>query len=126
MKIQWFIGPVALLLFLACNVSNNTAAERAEFERDMEAQIAGFDQQIHDAKSRAAEMSGDSRTGADDMIVNLEERRDALTGKLQAMKAAGDADWQAFQTDVQAAAQDLGQAIGNMQGTFNDATSGSN
>ena len=126
MKKLWFIWPLALLLFFGCNATNNTATERAQFQQQTEARIADFDQQIHDARSRAAEMSGDSRAKADEAITDLEQRRDALSGKLDAMKAAGDDDWQAFKSDVQAASEDLGQAIGKMQGAFSDATSGSN
>jgi septal ring factor EnvC (AmiA/AmiB activator) len=126
LKKLWFLLPVVLLLFVACNAQNKTAAGREEFQRQFEAQIANLDQQIQDVKDRASDLSGDDRAKVDESIAKLEEQRSTLTSKLEAMKAAGDDEWEAYKTDLQEASKDLDQAYGNLQEAFKQAASRTN
>jgi septal ring factor EnvC (AmiA/AmiB activator) len=126
LKKLWFLLPVVLLLFVACNAQNKTAAGREEFQRQFESQIANLDQQIQDVKDRASDLSGDDRAKVDESIAKLEEQRSTLTSKLEAMKAAGDDQWEAYKTDLQEASKDLDQAYGNLQEAFKQAASRTN
>ena len=126
LKKLWFLLPVVLVLFVACNAQNKTAAGREEFQRQLESQMANLDQQIQDAKDRASDLSGEDRAKVDESIAKLEERRSTLTSKLEAMKAAGDDEWEAYKTDLQEASKDLDQAYGNLQEAFKQAASPTN
>jgi len=126
LKNLWFLFPVVLLLFVACNAQNKTAAGREEFQRQFESQIANLDQQIQDVKDRASDLSGDDRAKVDESIAKLEEQRSTLTSNLEAMKAAGDDEWEAYKTDLQEASKDLDQAYGNLQEAFKQAASRTN
>ena len=126
LKNLWFLLPVVLLLFVACNAQNKTAAEREEFQQQFESQIANLDQQIQDARDRASDLPGDDRANVDESIARLEEQRSTLTSKLETMKAAGDDKWEAYKTDLQEASKDLDQAYGNLQEAFKQAASPTN
>jgi len=117
---------VVLLLFIACNAQDKTTSVREEFQQQFESRIATLEQQIQDARNRANGLSGDDRTKADQSIAELDEKRSTLTSKLEAMKTAGDGEWEVLRTDLQETARDLDQAYGDLQGAFKDSAAPAN
>jgi septal ring factor EnvC (AmiA/AmiB activator) len=112
---------VAFLFLVGCTAQDQSASEREEFQRQMESQLAEFDQSIEEARNRATELSGDSRAQLEQTIAGLEEQRADLAARLEEMKAASDEEWEAFKPELEQASEDLQQAFSDLQGTLENA-----
>jgi DNA repair exonuclease SbcCD ATPase subunit len=120
-KLLLLITLVAFLFLVGCTAQNQPAVEREEFQRQMESQLAEFDQRIEKARNRATELSGDSRAQLDQTIAGLEEQRADLATRLEEMKAASNEEWEAFKPELEQASEDLQQAFSDLQGTLEGA-----
>jgi hypothetical protein len=122
----WFLMPVVLLLFFACNTRGETDGEREKFQQQLESRFATLEQQIQDTRDRATDLSGDDRTKVDESIAKLDEQRSILASKLGAMKEAGDDEWEVVKAELQEASKDLDQSFLNLQEAIKLADSSEN
>jgi outer membrane biogenesis lipoprotein LolB len=122
-KLLLLLPFIALLLLIGCSNQDQTAPQREEFQQQMESQLGEFDQRIAEGRNQAEGLTGDARANMEQTIDGLEKQRADLAAKLEEMKAVGDDEWEASKTEVEQVSEDLQQALSDLQGKIEDATS---
>jgi outer membrane murein-binding lipoprotein Lpp len=114
-KLLLIIPLLTLLFLLGCANPEQPETDREQFQQEMGSRLDEFDQRIAEAHQEAEGLSGDAWANLNSTINELEQQRAALAARLEEMKAASDEEWQAFQTELEQASQDLQQAFGDLK-----------
>lgn len=124
MKKVFALTVVLLVVFsFGCSREIEPPETREQLQQRTDSQIAEFNQRIEEARVRVDGLSGDSREEMNQSINSLEEQRDDLAAKLQAVREASDDEWRAIMNDVEEASNELEKDFDDFQRAFEEVFS---
>ena len=84
---------------------------REEYIDKLAAQLKEWSAKIDELESKASAAKADVKTGYENQIRQLKDKRDAATKRLQDLKGASTDAWDALKTGAEAAWADLSKSV---------------
>lgn len=88
-----------------------TFQQKGEYEKRLRRVVDDLDDRIDDLEQRDRESTADARKNLDRQVVEMKQKREALSERLERVKAAAPAAWEDLKSGVQKAIDDLQRAL---------------